>query len=362
MNDCRAAVITAHNQPLEIQRVPIPELEPGALLVRMEASTLCGTDVHRWHGPLPRGDALPVITGHEPCGRVEEINGQRTDILGNPVKVGDRIVWSYVACGSCYYCSVALQPCICPGRASWGHNPSDKYPYLLGSCAEYMYVPPPCLIIKVPDQVSSQSAAASACAYRTVMHGFDNLGPVKAHETVLIQGSGPLGNFAAAVAKDHGAKQVLVIGAPATRLEVTKRMGADEVLDLELVTDPKDRREWVHGLTDGRGADVVIQVANNMAVPEGLTLLRDGGRFLDIGGGAEKAQVEVAALPKEMTYMTIRSAEPRHWLQAIDFLATRGDRFPFDDMISKTYGLDQINEAMEAMAGFKVVKAAISFS
>ena len=83
MNDCRAAVITAHNQPLEIQRVPIPDpLEPGALLVKITASTLCGTDVHRWHGPLPGGDTLPIITGHEPCGVVEAINGDRTDILG----------------------------------------------------------------------------------------------------------------------------------------------------------------------------------------------------------------------------------------------------------------------------------------
>jgi len=362
MNDCRAAVITAHNQPLEIQRVPIPDLDPGALLVRMEASTLCGTDVHRWHGPLPSGDTLPIITGHEPCGVVEEINGARNDILGNPVSVGDRIVWSYVSCGSCYYCSVALQPCICPGRASWGHNPSDEFPYLLGSCAEYMYVPPPCLIIKVPEEVSSQSAAASACAYRTVMHGFDRLGPVKSHETVVIQGSGPLGNFAAAVAKDHGAKQVLVIGAPAARLEVSKRMGADAVLDLEVVNDPQNRRDWVRDLTDGRGADIVIQVANNQAVPEGLTLLRDGGQYLHIGAGGGKADIAVGALPKEMTYLTIRSAEPRHWLQAINFLASRRDRFPFEDMISKTFCLDQINDAMDAMAGYKVVKAAISFS
>ncbi len=362
MNDCRAAVITAHNQPLEIQRVQIPDLEPGALLARMEASTICGTDVHRWHGPLPPGDSLPVITGHEPCGTVQEINGARTDILGNPVNVGDRIVWSYVSCGSCFYCSVALQPSICPGRTSWGHHRSDEFPYLLGSCAEYMYVPSPCLIIKVPEEVSSQSAAASACAYRTVMHGFDRLGPVKSHETVLIQGSGPLGNFAAAVARDHGAKQVLVIGAPAARLEVSKRMGADAVLDLEEITAPEDRREWVRSFTEGRGADVVIQVANNQAVPEGLTMLRDGGRYLHIGAGGGSANIAVGALPKQMTYLTIRSAEPRHWLQAIDFLASRSDRFPFEDMITKSYELDQINEAMAAMAGYKVVKAAINFA
>jgi L-iditol 2-dehydrogenase len=360
MNDCRAAVITAHNQPLEIQRVPIPELGPGALLVRIEASTLCGTDVHRWHGPLGEDDSLPIITGHEPCGYIEEINGERTDILGNPVKPGDRIVWSYVACGSCYYCSVALQPCICPGRASWGHNRSDQYPYLLGSCAEYMYVPPPCLIIKVPEDVSSASAAAAACAYRTVMHGFDRLGAIKSHETVVIQGSGPLGNFATAVAKDHGAKQVLVIGAPAARLKVTKRMGADAVLNLEEISDPKNRRKWVLDHTDGRGADVVIQVANNLAVPEGLTLLRDGGRFVSIGAGG-KADIAVNRLPQEMIFHTIRSGEPRHWLQAIDFLASRRNTFPFEEMITASYTLDQVNDALQAMASYQVVKAVINF-
>ena len=73
MDECRAAVVVSHNEPLEIQKVPIPELEPGALLVRIEASTICGTDVHRWHGPLGGGDSLPIITGHEPCGYIEEI-------------------------------------------------------------------------------------------------------------------------------------------------------------------------------------------------------------------------------------------------------------------------------------------------
>ena len=361
MNDCRAAVITAHNQPLTIERVPIPDLEPGALLVKIVASTLCGTDVHRWHGPLGDGDSLPIITGHEPCGYIEEINGERTDILGQPVKRGDRIVWSYVACGSCYYCSVALQPCICPGRASWGHNRSDQYPYLLGSCAEYMYVPPPCLIIKVPEEVSSASAAASACAYRTVMHGFDRLGAIKSNETVVIQGSGPLGNFATAVAKDHGAKKVLVIGAPAARLEVTRRMGADAVLNLEKVTDANDRRQWVHDYTEGRGGDVVIQVANNMAVPEGLTLLRGGGRYLNIGAGG-KANIAVERLPQEMTLVTVRSAEPRHWLQAIDFLASRRDRFPFEAMITARYDLEHVNDALQAMATYQVVKAVIDLN
>lgn len=360
MAECRAAVITAHNKPLEIQNVQIPELEPGSMLVKIVASTLCGTDVHRWHGPLPRGDRLPVITGHEPCGIVEETNGPKTDILGQSVRRGDRVVWSYVSCGSCYYCSVALQPCLCRNRMSWGHNCSEDHPHLLGSCAEYMYVPPSCLIVKVPDEVSSASAAASACAYRTVMHGFDRLGAVKPHETVVIQGSGPLGNFASAVAKDHGAKEVLVIGAPAPRLEVAKRMGADDTLNIEDVQDAKDRTEWVKSRTNGRGADIVIQCATSNAVAEGLTMLRDGGRYVSIGMGGKEATVAVDRIPQQIEFLNVRSGEPRHWLQAIDFLASRRDRFPFEEMISASYSLDQVNEAMAAMASFQVVKPVIN--
>jgi threonine dehydrogenase-like Zn-dependent dehydrogenase len=361
MRTSRAAVITRHDKPLEIQSVPVPELEKGDLLVRILSSTLCGTDIHRWHGPLGGGDSLPIITGHEPCGVIEEIAGDRTDILGNPVKRGDRIVWSYVSCGSCYYCSVAMQPCICPDRASWGHNRSDRHPYLLGSVSEFMYVPRQCLLVKVPDEVSSASAAASACAYRTCMHGFDRLGAIKSHETVLIQGSGPIGIFCAAVARDHGAKQVLMIGAPKARLEVARRMGVDATLDFEEVSDPKDRRAWVHDRTGGRGADIVIQAATNAAVPEGLSLLRGGGRFVNIGVGG-RAAIAVDSLPQQLSFLTVRSGEPRHWLQALDFMASRKDRYPFEEMISARYRLEQINEAMDAMASFKVVKAAIEFA
>jgi threonine dehydrogenase-like Zn-dependent dehydrogenase len=192
------------------------------------------------------------------------------------------------------------------------------------------------------------------------MHGFDRLGPIKSHESVVIQGSGPLGNFATAVARDHGAKKILVIGAPANRLEVTKRMGADAVLNLEEVSDEKQRRQWVREHTEGRGADIVIQVANNMAVPEGLTLLRGGGRYLNIGAGG-KANIAVERLPQEMLFITVRSAEPRHWLQAIDFLASRKKSFPFESMISKSYKLEEINDAMEAMASYQVVKPVINF-
>jgi threonine dehydrogenase-like Zn-dependent dehydrogenase len=355
MAEARAAVIAAANQPLELRNVPIPELEPRAMLAKVEAATLCGTDVHRWHDPPAA--ITPFIPGHETCGIVEEMNGERTDLMGEPLKKGDRVIWAYPACGKCYFCTVARQPSICTGIMYWGANPVDKYPYLLGGLAEYQYVPPAVDVIKVPDDVSSPQAASAACAYRTVMHGFDRLGPVYPHETVVIQGSGPLGIFTAAVARDKSAYKVLMIGAPAARLEVGRLFGADDTLNLEDAESPADRVKWVMDHTSGRGADVVIQVATAEAIPEGLNMLRRGGRYLSIGLGGN-ATIPASALVRHINFISVFIAEPRHWLQAVRFLSTRRN-LPWDHMISASYRLDDVTKAFEDMAAFRIVKPVI---
>ncbi len=358
-NECRAAVITAFNKPLEVQKVPIPDLEPTAMLAKVEAATLCGTDVHRWHGAIVQPSIIPFIPGHETCGIIEDMNGPRTDLLGEPLKKGDRVLWAYPSCGRCYWCTVARQPSICPEITYWGCNHSNEYPYLLGGCAEYQYVPPRCDVIRVPDEVPSPLAAAAACAYRTVMHGFERLGVIAPHETVVVQGSGPLGLFAIAVARDKSAYKVLNIGAPAARVKVAKDLGADAALNLDDVADPQQRILWVKDQTGGRGADIVIQCATHDAVPEGVAMLRKGGRYLSIGaGGSGKAAVPVNIMGQHINFTSVMIAEPRHWLQAVRFLATRQD-LNWEGMISKSYRLDQTSEAFEDMAAFRIVKPVI---
>jgi threonine dehydrogenase-like Zn-dependent dehydrogenase len=105
---------------------------------------------------------------------------------------------------------------------------------------------------------------------------------------------------------------------------------------------------------------VVFQAADNAAIPEGLTLLRDGGRYISIGVGGN-ASISADLFPGQMTFMNVRSGEPRHWLQAIDFLASRKDRVPFDALISETYTLEQVNEAITALAAYEIVKPVITF-
>ncbi len=358
MADTRAAVITGFNQPLEIRRVQIPQLEPTAMLAKVEAATLCGTDVHRWHGRVATLEQLPFIPGHETCGAISEMNGERKDLLGEPLKLGDRVLWSYPTCGHCYWCTVAKQTSHCPEIRVWGGSRADQFPYLLGGLADYQYVPPGCDIIKVPAGVSSASAAAAACAYRTVMHGFERLGAIAPHETVVVQGSGPLGLFASVVARDRGAYRVLVIGAPANRLQVARGLGADDVLSIDDVKDPADRIKWVQDRSGGRGADIAIQCATHQSVPEGIAMVRKGGRYLSVGVGGD-ASISPTDFWRSVTIIPVTMAEPRHWLQAVRFLESRGSTVPFESMISRSYKLEQATEAMNAMANFEVVKPVI---
>jgi threonine dehydrogenase-like Zn-dependent dehydrogenase len=354
MGDCLAAVITEFKRDLELQRVPLPALAPSSVLIKVDAATLCGTDTHRWLGDF--GTTRPFVPGHETCGTIVEMRGEMRDILGEPLAVGDRIISSYPSCGHCYYCSVLRQASLCRSVTIFGDSSPGA---LLGGCAEYHYFPPGGCLIRVPDEVPPKLAASAACALRTVMNAFEQLGRVESHETVLILGSGPLGLYALAVARDRGARQTLMIGAPETRLAVAREWGADAVLNLETTPDANQRAEWVREHSGGRGADIVFQCAVPAVLAEGLEMVRPGGRLVSIGIGGAPLTLGTAAFLKAVRINLIVMAEPRHFLQAVDFLTTRRKRFNFEHIISGTYTLDKTTEALRKMATFEEVKPVI---
>lgn len=360
MTSSLAAVVTTIHEPLQVQSVPFPDVESGGVLVKVDAATLCGTDVHIWEGVSPAPDGTPYIPGHETCGTIVEIGGSRTDLFDVPLEVGDRIIATYPFCGHCYYCTVARQAVLCPHVVPYGRVRSDKPPYLLGGCAQHHYFPPGCDIVRVPGDVSSPLAASAACALRTIMHGFEKLGKVASHETFLVQGAGPVGLYAAAVARDHGANKVLMIGAPAERLEVAKGFGVDAALDLDREPDAVHRKDWVLSHTDGRGADVVLQCAGSPAIVEGLDLVRRGGKLVSIGATGGTINLPGGVFTgKYVDVLGIVMAEGRHFYEAVNFLATRKKDFAFDKMITGTYALDGVTAALQAMSEFKEVKPVV---
>lgn len=362
MPAARASVLTAFHAPLELREFPLPEaIEPGAMLVRTEMAGICGTDVHLWKGQLPIG--LPVILGHETVGRVAQLGaGVTRDWVGEPLHVGDRVTWnSAISCGTCYYCAVKRQPTRCPHRRAYGVGQCcDRAPHFLGGYAEYHYLLPRSTVFRLPDDLPTESVVGAGCALITAIHGIERTG-IAWQDTVVVQGAGPVGIAALAVAKSAGASRVIVIGGPRARLELARRFGADETIDLDEVRDPAARLATVRELTGGYGADVVLEcVGIPGAVVEGMEMCRDGGKYLVLGHYCDAGPVAWnphVVTRKQLQVFGSWSSEPRHLQQAIAFLRANRERFPFHEMVSHRFPLDRANEALALTANWQASKS-----
>jgi len=362
--------MVAPGLPLELIDAHIPDvIEPGAILVQMLATTLCGTDIHVAQGTSDsesRHDHKPFILGHEMVGRIVRFgDGPHTDSIGQPLAIGDRIVWTHGMCGRCRACVIDREPSLCENRRRYMTEPATDYPFLNGGLSEYGYVYPTSGRVRVPGDISDALASASACALRTVIHGFERLGRIGNTDTVVVQGAGPVGLFAVAKAVSEGAGQVIVIGGPTARLEVAKHWGADRVIDVAEVRDPAERLAIIHDLTDGRGAEIVLEMSGiPAAFNEGIDILRRGGRYLIVGQGHDKvvdfnpSQIML----KQATLIGSRSAAVEHYWKALEFLRNEAGRFDWTEMLSGPYSLENINDAFERMATWQDIKSVITYA
>lgn len=358
----RAAVVEEFGAPVRITEVPVPqELEPGALLVRTEACSVCGTDLHLWQGELSLKVDLPVILGHEMVGRVVAVGaGAERDSMNAPLAVGDRIVWTHTACGKCKFCVVG-EPTLCVNRRGYMYETCAEPPYLLGGFSEYVYVLPDAGRVRVPDSVSSDLASVASCALRSVMKAFRGLGRLSPSENVLIQGSGPLGLLATAVATAAGVRSVSVIGAPNDRLDLCRELGATNVVDVTQ-TSPEERAGLVKDWTEGFGPDVAFEFSGNPhAFTEGLDLMSPGGRYMVVGqlgkGTVEMRPSSVTA--KNLSVLGSFSGGVRDYWDALRFFERFSMQYPFAKLLTGEYELDTVNEALEAMKAEREIKPLI---
>ena len=361
----RAAVLHEFKGPFVVEEVPLPkELEPGAILTKMDLATICGSDIHIWQGESRPG-VLPLILGHEMAGRVHALGpGVETDSLGQSLREGDRIIWTHAACGRCYQCVVEREESLCDNRIATVAHPVTKFPYVVGSLAEYCYVLPTAGRVKVPDEVPSEEASAASCAFRSVARGFDRLGHLSALDTVVVQGAGPLGLFATAMAVQAGVAKTITIGAPEQRLGLARRFGATHTINIDEVPDAAARTAQVRGLTDGQGPSVVIEVSGGAtAFLEGIDMARKGGRYLMLGQVPRHTVTfsPNAIQTKQLDIIPSTSASTEHYYKALQFMKVHRDRFPFGEMMTNRYQLDDINEAMNAMKDFREIKPVVLF-
>src|SRR5699024_9974441 len=166
----RAAVLTEHGAPLELTDIPLPAtLEPGAALVRINAATLCGTDVEIWSGKMSWPGMLPMVLGHEMVGEVVATGSETRDALGRRINVGARIGWSESTCGECHGCTVLREPVACSNRGYGFLQRSDVAPYSTQGLADYVYVVPNAAKVLLPEEIPDRWAAMAGWGGQTAL-------------------------------------------------------------------------------------------------------------------------------------------------------------------------------------------------
>jgi threonine dehydrogenase-like Zn-dependent dehydrogenase len=358
----KAAVMSAPQEPLEVQEFPEPELEPGAILLETIYSEVCGTDVHLHHGQLA-GVPYPIIPGHVSVGRIARLEGEVMDVEGNVLQEGDVVTFLDVheTCGKCWFCLVAKATTRCPSRRVYGITYSADEG-LLGGWSQAIYLKPGVKVIKLPAELTPERFIAAGCGLPTAMHGLERA-QVQLGDSVVVQGSGPVGLSAAILAQLSGATQVIVIGAPQVRLEMALAIGADRVVDIEQ-HGPEARVALVREWTGGRGADITIEATGNpAAVREGMQMTRDNGRFVVVGQYTDAGTVEVNPhWDINRKHLEIRGCwgtDFSHLYRGVKVLAKHGERFGYERFISRKYNLEEANQALADVEELKVVKAVI---
>jgi threonine dehydrogenase-like Zn-dependent dehydrogenase len=357
-----AAVMTAPHVPVELREFAEPDLPPHGALLRTALSEVCGTDVHLWHGRLA-GVPYPIIPGHVTTGTLDAVRGTVTDVEGRPLREGDRVAFFDVhrTCGRCLACTVHRTPTRCPSRRVYGITDSAAEG-LFGGWAQKVYLEPGVVIAKLPEVVPFEAYIGGGCGLITAVHIIDRA-RLTLGDTVVVQGAGAVGLSAAALARRSGAGRVIVIGAPADRLDLARKMGADEVVDLEGTT-LHARLDRVLALTGGVGADVVVEAAGSpRAFEEGLRFVRDGGAYVIAGHYTNVGDSTINAHEHiNRKHLDIRGcwgSEVGHFLRALAALARYGHEVPWHLIGAKRYTLADINQALEAAAAQRIPKALV---
>lgn len=361
----RAALFFGPGKPFRIEEYPVPEPEPGAMVVRVTRANVCGSDLHIWRGDgylgaMARDDGR--IIGHEMTGTVHALgDGVSHDWAGRPLREGDRVVYQYFApCGRCHSCLRSMtEACANSFRVLRG-RPSEP-PHFRGAYADYFYVTREMAVFKVPDHVTDTMVAGVNCALAQVVHGLKRVG-VGFGDTVVIQGAGGLGVYATAVAKERGAHRVIVIDGLDDRLDLARRMGADEIIDFRELDTADARVARVKELTDGWGADVVCELVGFAGViSEGLQMVGLGGRYLEIGTFYPGTSVEIdpgTLVMRNVSIEAVAAYDAASLRAAVDFLDRNAERLPLDQVLVD-YPLVAIDDAFAEQDAGKVTRASI---
>ncbi|MBL93937.1 MAG: hypothetical protein CMF70_01370 [Magnetovibrio sp.] len=357
----RAVVYDAPNTPFVIRKYPVRDVLAGEALVRVTMSTICRSDIHSYHGHRP--NPCPGILGHEIVGIIEQLGaGIDHDMRGDKLSVGNRVTWTeFFYNGESFYRDIHNMPQKSVGLRKYGHDLVEEDPHFLGGFADYCYILPGTGILKLPDEITDEEATPLNCGVATMI-SVTEAAEIAVGDTVVVHGLGLLGLYGCAIAKARGAKQVIGLDTVSDRLTIAKKFGADVTFDVGAVSNG-DLVASVRAECPPDGADVGIEVCGYASVvPLGLRMLRVGGRFVIGGLVNPESNFDLdgnLVLRKWITLKGVHNYHPRHLIQALDFVMSNRERFPFGEIVDSKFSLEELDEAFAKAAERSVLRAAI---
>jgi len=360
----RAAVMEAPGR-VAVREFPVSDPEPGAVVLKMSLSGICGTDKHTYRGesrqyvgtPHERELAYPLICGHENVGTVIAVGGDLRDSAGEPLRPGDRVVpGANVPCGRCYYCTGGYPYYFCQHLEDYGNSLNcAQPPYLLGGWAEYLYLLPRSRLFRVPEELPDEVAVLTEVM--AVTHGVETAmtllglqGASPSGYTVAVLGVGPLGLCHVIKARLSGASTIIATDRLRGRLEMAGTFGADLLLDVT-ATDGPERAAAVAAATRGLGADIVIDCSGfPETFTEALALVRTGGVVIEAGTFVDMGPVPVnpnsAICTRSVTVLGIGGEKASSYEPSMRMLAANQGRYPFGEIVTHRFGLGEVAEAL----------------
>ncbi|MBD2143475.1 alcohol dehydrogenase catalytic domain-containing protein [Anabaena sp. FACHB-1250] len=336
------AALLYGQENFRLEQVPEPTPAAGEVVIQVEAATTCGTDLKVWRrGGHAKMLTPPTLFGHEGAGRIVAVGAGVTKW-----RVGDRVVANNSApCMKCFFCQ-RQEYSLCP-NLTWNN----------GTFAEYMQIPAPIVqhnLLQIPDQVPSVLAAMTeplAC----VLHGISR-SQVKPHDRVVVLGDGAIGLMFVAVLSEY--TEVILWGGNDKRLEIGEKLGAARTFNYHQVTDMTNT---VRELTDGWGADVVIEATGIPSVWEKAIACARPGATVNLFGGCPK-DTTITVNTEQLHYseITIKGVfhnTPEYVKSALSLIAS--GTISFDLLISEQRPLQDLEQVFMDMKARKVIKVAM---
>lgn len=338
MKETMKALVYHGPGKISLDEVPVPKIiEPDDAIVRVTTSTICGTDIHIWHGGLPEVTP-PRILGHEFCGEIVEAGPAVRN-----VKVGDRCAISCVTqCGECFYCRTQTYSHCDTGSWIFG--------YMIDGCqAEYVRVPHAnlgCYVI--PDNLTDEDVLLVGDILSTGYMGVENA-RIQPGDVIAVMGSGPVGMCAMATARLWGPSRIIAVDTIQSRLDFAVKNGW---ADVGLNPNDCDIIEEIKKLSHGRGADACIEaVGVTPTMKYALDAVRPGGNVSVIGVFEKPFELEMNKLWIKNINISMGLVNANRIPQLIDLIAA--GKINMKPLITHRAPLDDILTGYDVFGGKK---------